>query len=102
MALTGMGIIVRYLDSTSVQILLPTFFMPFSSRSWNASGVHPALAVAPESYPAPLRKPTEKFTVAREEDVMFNVIGRMSRKNAAMVIVFRVKGRFTKNNVENW
>ena len=32
------------------------------------------------------------FTVAREEDIMLNVIGRMSRKNAAMVIVFRVKG----------
>ena len=39
------------------------------------------------------------FTVAREEDVMFNVIGRMSRKNAAMVIVFRVKGRLRASNV---
>jgi CIC family chloride channel protein len=40
-----------------------------------------------------------KFTVAREEDVMFNVIGRMSRKNAAMVIVFRAKGRLRPSNV---
>jgi CIC family chloride channel protein len=39
------------------------------------------------------------FTVAREEDIMFNVIGRMSRKNAAMVIVFRVKGRLRPSNV---
>ena len=39
------------------------------------------------------------FTVAREEDIMFNVIGRMSRKNAAMVIVFRVKGRRRPSNV---
>jgi len=32
------------------------------------------------------------FTVAREDDIMFDVIGRMSRKNAAMVVVVRGKG----------
>jgi len=32
------------------------------------------------------------FTLAREEDVMFDVIGRMSRKNATMVIVISAKG----------
>ena len=32
------------------------------------------------------------FTIAREEDIMFDVIGRMSRKNAVMVIVFRAAG----------
>jgi len=39
------------------------------------------------------------FTIAREEDIMFNVIGRMSRKRAAMVIVFRVKGLLRASNV---
>jgi CIC family chloride channel protein len=32
------------------------------------------------------------FTIAREEDIMFDVIGRMSRKNATMVIVIGTKG----------
>ena len=32
------------------------------------------------------------FTVAHQEDVMFNVIGEMSRRNAAMVIVSRTVG----------
>lgn len=32
------------------------------------------------------------FTVAHQEDVMFNVIGEMSRRNAAMVIVSRTLG----------
>lgn len=32
------------------------------------------------------------FTIAHEEDIMFNVIGRMTRENAAMVIVSRVQG----------
>jgi len=32
------------------------------------------------------------FTIAEEEDIMFNVIGRMSRENATMVIVSRVPG----------
>jgi CIC family chloride channel protein len=32
------------------------------------------------------------FTIAHEEDVMFNVIGEMSRMNAAMVVVSRVAG----------
>jgi len=32
------------------------------------------------------------FTIAREEDVMFNVIDRMSRKKALMVIVVRGQG----------
>ncbi len=32
------------------------------------------------------------FTIAREDDIMFNVIGRMSRANAAMVIVSRSAG----------
>jgi len=32
------------------------------------------------------------FTIAREEDIMFNVIGRMSRENATMVIVSRAAG----------
>jgi CIC family chloride channel protein len=32
------------------------------------------------------------FTIAREDDIMFNVIGRMSRENAAMVIVSRAAG----------
>ncbi len=32
------------------------------------------------------------FTVAHQEDVMFNVIGEMSRRNAAMVIVSRTMG----------
>jgi CIC family chloride channel protein len=32
------------------------------------------------------------FTIARGEDIMFDVIGRMSRKNAAMVIVIGAKG----------
>jgi chloride channel protein, CIC family len=32
------------------------------------------------------------FTIAREEDIMFDVLSRMSRKNAAMVVVVRTKG----------
>ena len=32
------------------------------------------------------------FTVAHQEEVMFNVIGEMSRRNAAMVIVSRSVG----------
>jgi CIC family chloride channel protein len=32
------------------------------------------------------------FTSAHEEDIMFNVIGRMTRENAAMVIVSRIQG----------
>jgi CIC family chloride channel protein len=32
------------------------------------------------------------FTIAHEEDIMFNVIGHMSRQNAAMVIVSRAAG----------
>jgi chloride channel protein, CIC family len=32
------------------------------------------------------------FAIAQEEDIMFNVIGRMSRENAAMVIVSRAAG----------
>jgi CIC family chloride channel protein len=39
------------------------------------------------------------FTVAREEDVMFDVIGRMSRKNATMVIVIGAKGLPRPTNV---
>lgn len=35
---------------------------------------------------------TRNFVIAREEDIMFNVIGRMSRVNAAMVIVSRSAG----------
>ncbi len=46
--------------------------------------------------------------IAREEDIMFNVIGRMSRENATMVIVSRaaalshasdVAGLITKEHV---
>jgi CIC family chloride channel protein len=33
-----------------------------------------------------------KFAVARVDDIMFNVIGAMSRTGAAMVIVFRTEG----------
>jgi CIC family chloride channel protein len=35
---------------------------------------------------------SRNFTIAREGDIMFNVIGRMSRKNAVMVVVFRTAG----------
>jgi CIC family chloride channel protein len=35
---------------------------------------------------------SRNFTIAREEDIMFNVIGRMSRKNAVMVVVFLAAG----------
>ncbi len=35
---------------------------------------------------------SRRLTIAREEDIMFNVIGRMWRKNASMIVVVRGKG----------
>jgi CIC family chloride channel protein len=35
---------------------------------------------------------SRRFTIAREEDIMFNVIGRMWRRNASMIIVVRGNG----------
>jgi hypothetical protein len=35
---------------------------------------------------------SRNFPIAREEDIMFNVIGRMSRKGAVMVVIFRGAG----------
>ncbi len=35
---------------------------------------------------------THRFTIAREEDIMFKVIGRMWRKNASMIVVVRGSG----------
>lgn len=35
---------------------------------------------------------SHNFTIAREEDIMFNVIGRMWRRNAIMVVVVRSSG----------
>ncbi|HEY2035346.1 MAG TPA: chloride channel protein [Rhizomicrobium sp.] len=40
-----------------------------------------------------------KFTVARGEDIMFNVIGRMWRKNAVMTVVVRADGIPRPGNV---
>ncbi len=39
------------------------------------------------------------FTIAHEEDIMFNVIGRMTRENAAMVIVSRAAGHAHASDV---
>jgi CIC family chloride channel protein len=39
------------------------------------------------------------FTIAREDDIMFDVISRMSRKDAAMVVVVRGKGMPRASNV---
>jgi CIC family chloride channel protein len=39
------------------------------------------------------------FTIAHEEDIMFDVISRMARKNSAMVIVVRGKGLPRISNV---
>ena len=35
---------------------------------------------------------SRNFTTARKEDIMFNVIGRMSRESAVMVVVLRGTG----------
>jgi len=35
---------------------------------------------------------SEQFAIARPEDIMFNVIGRMWRKNAVMTIVVKADG----------
>ena len=35
---------------------------------------------------------SRNFTTARKEDIMFNVIGRMSRENAVMVVVLQTTG----------
>ncbi|MDE3116700.1 MAG: chloride channel protein, partial [Pseudomonadota bacterium] len=42
---------------------------------------------------------THRFTIAREEDIMFKVIGRMWRKNASMIVVVRGSGIPHKANI---
>jgi chloride channel protein, CIC family len=39
------------------------------------------------------------FTIAREEDIMFGVIGRMWRHSAMMVVVVRGKGKPSAGDV---
>ena len=42
---------------------------------------------------------SRNFTIAREDDIMFNVIGRLDRKHASMVVVIRGKGMPRAANV---
>jgi CIC family chloride channel protein len=42
---------------------------------------------------------TRRFNVVREADVMFDVIGRLARRHAAMAVVVRGRGRPTRDTV---